>query len=150
MQPLQICIGPIIRIGRESWCLPYAGFFYTITLVVGCLMQLNTSMDKYLKPFFQITLFNLPIDIAVIVHCDVLSSFYSFEHVVVCWPCTVCHLKASRGSQLLVRIDGLQSREQALGESGIIFLLSPTFQGSPSNICIQLNSPKYFHRNVLK
>ena len=27
MQPLQICIGPSIRIGRESWCLPYAGFF---------------------------------------------------------------------------------------------------------------------------
>ena len=27
MQPLQICIGPAIRIGRESWCLPYAGFF---------------------------------------------------------------------------------------------------------------------------
>ena len=27
MQPLQICIGPIIRIGQESWCLPYAGFF---------------------------------------------------------------------------------------------------------------------------
>ena len=27
MQPLQVCIGPIIRIGRESWCLPYAGFF---------------------------------------------------------------------------------------------------------------------------
>ena len=27
MQPLQICIGPTIRIGRESWCLPYAGFF---------------------------------------------------------------------------------------------------------------------------
>ena len=26
-QPLQICIGPTIRIGRESWCLPYAGFF---------------------------------------------------------------------------------------------------------------------------
>ena len=26
MQPLQICIGPTIRIGRESWCLPYAGF----------------------------------------------------------------------------------------------------------------------------
>ena len=30
MQPLQICIGPIIRIGRESWCLPYAGFFVTV------------------------------------------------------------------------------------------------------------------------
>ena len=28
MQPLQICIGPIIRIGRESWCLPYAGFLF--------------------------------------------------------------------------------------------------------------------------
>ena len=29
MQPLQICIGPIIRIGRESWCLLYAEFFIT-------------------------------------------------------------------------------------------------------------------------
>ena len=27
MRPLKICIGPTIRIGRESWCLPYAGFF---------------------------------------------------------------------------------------------------------------------------
>ena len=27
MQPLQIWIGPTIRIGREIWCLPYAGFF---------------------------------------------------------------------------------------------------------------------------
>ena len=27
MQPLQICIGPTIRIGQESWCLLYAGFF---------------------------------------------------------------------------------------------------------------------------
>ena len=26
--PLQICIGPTIRIGPESWCLPYAGFLY--------------------------------------------------------------------------------------------------------------------------
>ena len=30
MRPLQICIGPTIRIGRESWCLPYAGFFLEI------------------------------------------------------------------------------------------------------------------------
>ena len=29
MQPLENCIGPIIRIGRESWCLPYAGFLYS-------------------------------------------------------------------------------------------------------------------------
>ena len=27
MQPLQNCIGPAIRIGREILCLPYAGFF---------------------------------------------------------------------------------------------------------------------------
>ena len=35
-QPLQICIGPSIRIGRESWCLPYAGFFsfYMFTFFV--------------------------------------------------------------------------------------------------------------------
>ena len=26
MQPLQNCIGPTIRIGREIQCLPYAGF----------------------------------------------------------------------------------------------------------------------------
>ena len=29
MQPLQHCIGPTIRIGREILCLPYAGFFCT-------------------------------------------------------------------------------------------------------------------------
>ena len=27
MQLLKNCICPTIRIGRESWCLPYAGFF---------------------------------------------------------------------------------------------------------------------------
>ena len=40
MQPLQVCIGPIIRIGRESWCLPYAGF-------------LKTNMKISLYPDFQ-------------------------------------------------------------------------------------------------
>ena len=30
MQPLQNCIGPTIRIGREILCLPYAGFFILI------------------------------------------------------------------------------------------------------------------------
>ena len=37
MQPLQICIGPTSRIGRESWCLPYAGFFLadcTLTIIL--------------------------------------------------------------------------------------------------------------------
>ena len=33
MQPLQICIGPTIRIGQESWCLSYAGFFGTDSLL---------------------------------------------------------------------------------------------------------------------
>ena len=28
MEPLQIHIGPTICIGQESWCLPYAGFFF--------------------------------------------------------------------------------------------------------------------------
>ena len=28
-QTLQICIGSTIRIGRKSWCLPYAGFFHS-------------------------------------------------------------------------------------------------------------------------
>ena len=37
MQPPQICIGPTIRIDRESWCLPYAGFFY---LLVGNVMSI--------------------------------------------------------------------------------------------------------------
>ena len=57
MQPLQICIGPNIRVGRESWCLPYAGFFldqiikYTTTeldvvaLFVGYPSQSNWQMS---------------------------------------------------------------------------------------------------------
>ena len=32
-QPIQICIGSTIRIGRESWCLPYAGFFIIFFMV---------------------------------------------------------------------------------------------------------------------
>ena len=30
MQPLQNCIGPTIRIGREILCLPYAGFLISL------------------------------------------------------------------------------------------------------------------------
>ena len=41
MQPLQICIGPNIRIGRESWCLPYAGFFWFVyRLKIFCKRQI--------------------------------------------------------------------------------------------------------------
>ena len=40
MRPLQFCIGPTIRIGRESWCLPYAGFF--------CLFLYSVSLQCYI------------------------------------------------------------------------------------------------------
>ena len=33
-----MCIGPTIRIGRESWCLPYAGFLLYISLQSGANM----------------------------------------------------------------------------------------------------------------
>ena len=33
-QPLQICIGPTIRIGRDSWGLPYAGFFSQFSIFI--------------------------------------------------------------------------------------------------------------------
>ena len=39
MHTLQICIGPTIRIGRESWCLPYAGFLYSL-LRLGLVVRL--------------------------------------------------------------------------------------------------------------
>ena len=32
MQPLQNCIGPTFRIGREILCFPYVGFFVTYVL----------------------------------------------------------------------------------------------------------------------
>ena len=51
MQPLQICIGPIIRIGRESWCLPYAGFFlpYNIVFLSFCIGPVLNTQDFYDK-----------------------------------------------------------------------------------------------------
>ena len=48
MQPLQICIGPTIRIGRESWCLPYAGFFY-------CRLYIFQYMCIYLYAYYEPT-----------------------------------------------------------------------------------------------
>ena len=37
LKNLQNCIGPTISIGRESWCLPYAGFLmYKIQTAQGC------------------------------------------------------------------------------------------------------------------
>ena len=65
MQPLQICIGPTIRIGRESWCLPYAGFLKasfglfcnTYLLVFGLLLPRteDTNLKFQLNNFFFIS-----------------------------------------------------------------------------------------------
>ena len=59
MQPLQICIGPIIRIGLESWCLPYAGFF-SIAATIRTLREVEWSpvfgifSSNHLDPFWTI------------------------------------------------------------------------------------------------
>ena len=39
-QFLKNCIGPTIRIGRDSWCLPYAGFF------LCDLLKINRTFNK--------------------------------------------------------------------------------------------------------
>ena len=44
MQPLQICIGPIIRIGRESWCLTYAGFFLLLFDWIPLMAVVNLTL----------------------------------------------------------------------------------------------------------
>ena len=49
MQPLQICIGPIIRIGRESWCLPYAGFLSNNMFRKA----LSVGPSVVLRPFYN-------------------------------------------------------------------------------------------------
>ena len=52
MQPLQICIGPTIRIGRESWCLLYAGFLQKVLVfhLIGLLFHLLKGW-KYVMVF---------------------------------------------------------------------------------------------------
>ena len=43
MRPLQICIGPTVRIGRENWCLPYAGFFFYWTQIYLSVLLYSAS-----------------------------------------------------------------------------------------------------------
>ena len=55
MQPLQICIGPTLRIGQESWCLPYAGFlldffFFLVMFHSEIRASLNFNQNKILSP----------------------------------------------------------------------------------------------------
>ena len=54
MQPFKICIGPTIRIGRESWCLPYAGFFFINTCFPGiqCNCLAKPGLLKHRNLFF--------------------------------------------------------------------------------------------------
>ena len=52
-QPLHICIGPTIRIGRESWCLPYAGFLMVFT-VIGLKMLRYTWKPSDTNEFFRL------------------------------------------------------------------------------------------------
>ena len=63
MKPLQNCIGPTIRIGREILCLPYAGFF--------C---------NYLVKYVKILSFYLPKIVQLIYDCLIL---------VLCYTCLV-------------------------------------------------------------
>ena len=66
MQPLQISIGPTIRIGRESWCLPYAGF-------------LNKNLKTF--NFFQpLNPLKVRRKIALENHGHILQCFVSFHH----------------------------------------------------------------------
>ena len=71
MQPLQICIGPTVRIGQESWCLLYAGFFY-MCLFKSCRkkFKLKRNYKTYankVSPFIlcQLISHNYSIDVAV-------------------------------------------------------------------------------------
>ena len=41
----QNCIGPTIRIGQESWCLPYAGFLLTLPLYTLPVKSNITQID---------------------------------------------------------------------------------------------------------
>ena len=75
MQPLQICIGPIIRIGRESWCLPYAGFF-------------SLSMkNKFVSLLFAVFLFYIHLYQKVLIYTrkytSLLESTYWYQKVLI-------------------------------------------------------------------
>ena len=64
MRPLQICIGPTIRIGRESWFL-YAGFFFdkscNLSKIVSVLR--SASVERFdvsrMQDFFFFILQNI-------------------------------------------------------------------------------------------
>ena len=46
---LKHCIGPTIRIGRENWCRPYAGFFFFFPARAG--YRLDKSNVYFFLPY---------------------------------------------------------------------------------------------------
>ena len=51
MLGVEISIGPSIRIGRESWCLPYAGFFVVVIIKrLGVAEALDDKTYLYSEP----------------------------------------------------------------------------------------------------
>ena len=77
MQPLQICIGPIIRIGRESWCLPYAGFLNTYLEY-----SLLSYTPIYYTAFYSKQVSYTPVSAHNISSLQVLALYY----LISCFP----------------------------------------------------------------
>ena len=72
MQPLQHCIGPTIRIGREILCLQYAGFFLS--------MILNTDIH-YLRPIFLLN-YRLKFRYKLGENISLFDFFFNFSLVI--------------------------------------------------------------------
>ena len=53
MQPLQICIVPTICIGRESWCLPYAGFYFIVLVLVLLFAHVQIFSVSHIYFYFK-------------------------------------------------------------------------------------------------
>ena len=50
----QNCIGPTIRIVRESWCLPYAGFFFNCLGFFNCTPNFLHEGERLLFNIFSL------------------------------------------------------------------------------------------------
>ena len=57
MQPVQNCIGPTIRIGREILCLPYAGFLlksFFIGAIICTHLEIQCLLCARLVPILNL------------------------------------------------------------------------------------------------
>ena len=66
MQPLQICIGSTIRIGRESWCLPYARL--KKKKYITDILQFTLSLDHHIKVLDHVGV----VEVVMVTVCDFL------------------------------------------------------------------------------